>query len=187
MLGHRDAAAVTGLALAWRQRSAGKAPTKRSRPASENSRIQSSTALQFYFIKNQILIAFRYYCYITTYPKDLGVLTTNQLPLLEIIILGSLQSFYIQSRNSQAIVGINILGQAIRCPILDSQSITTIIFIQPLLIRRLTTKLIKISFYLWSGIGSSFKSLLYVLCKALAYQQVQQLETYFYIILCIFI
>jgi len=30
-------------------------------------------------------------------------------------------------------------------------------------------KLIKISFYLRSGIGSGFKKLLYILCKALAY------------------
>ena len=110
----------------------------------------------------------------------------NQLPLLEIIVLGSLQSFYTQSRNSQAIVGINILGQAIKYLILDSQSITTIIFIQPLLIGRLITKLIKISFYLQSGIGSSFRSLLYILYKALAYQQVWQLEIYFRVILYIF-
>jgi len=44
--------------------------------------------------------------------------------------------------------GINILGQAIKCLILDSRSITIIIFVQPLLIGSLTTKLIKISFYL---------------------------------------
>jgi len=65
-------------------------------------------------------------------------------------------------------VGVNILGQAIKCLILDSWSITTIIFIQPLLMGRLITKLIKISFYLRSGIGSGFKKLLYVLCEALA-------------------
>ena len=41
-------------------------------------------------------------------------------------------------------VGVNILGQAIKCLILDSWSITTIIFIQLLLIGRLITKLIKI-------------------------------------------
>jgi len=66
-------------------------------------------------------------------------------------------------------IGINILGQAIKCLILDSWSITTIIFMQPLLIGRLITKLIKISFYLWSRTGSGFKRLLYVLYKALAY------------------
>ena len=69
-------------------------------------------------------------------------------------------------------VGINILGQAIKYLILDSQSTTTIIFIQPLLIGRPITKSIKISFYLQSGTGSSFRSPLYALYKALAYQQV---------------
>jgi len=44
--------------------------------------------------------------------------------------------------------GIDILGQAIKCLILDSWSITTIMFIQPLLTGSLTIKLIKISFYL---------------------------------------
>ena len=44
--------------------------------------------------------------------------------------------------------GINILGQAIKCLILDSWSITTIIFVQPLLMGSLITKLIKMSFYL---------------------------------------
>jgi len=43
-------------------------------------------------------------------------------------------------------VGANILGQAIRCFILNSQSITIIMFVQPLLLGRLTTKLIKMSF-----------------------------------------
>jgi len=62
-----------------------------------------------------------------------------------------------------------MLGQAIKCFILDSWSITTIMFIQPLLIGRSTTKLIKMSFYLRSGIGSGFRKPLYVLCKALAY------------------
>jgi hypothetical protein len=66
-------------------------------------------------------------------------------------------------------VGINILGQAIKYLILDSWSITTIIFMYPLLIRRLIIKLIKISFYLRSGTGSSFRRPLYVLYKALAY------------------
>jgi len=69
-------------------------------------------------------------------------------------------------------VGINILGQAIKCLILDSWSITTIMFIQPLLIGRLITKLIKISFHLRSRIGSSFRKPLYVLYKALARRQV---------------
>jgi hypothetical protein len=67
-------------------------------------------------------------------------------------------------------VGINILGQAIKCLILDSWSITTIIFIYPLLIGRSIIKLIKISFSLRSGIGSSFRRPLYVLYKALAWQ-----------------
>jgi hypothetical protein len=68
--------------------------------------------------------------------------------------------------------GVNISGQAIKCLILDSWSTTTIIFIQPLLTERLTTKSIKISFYLQSGAGSGFKKLLYILYKALAHQQV---------------
>jgi len=44
--------------------------------------------------------------------------------------------------------GVDILGQAIKCLILDSWFITTMIFIQPLLKGRLITKLIKIFFYL---------------------------------------
>ena len=83
-------------------------------------------------------------------------------------------------------VGVNILGQAIKCLILNSQSITTIIFTQPLLMGRLITKLIKISFYIQPRTDSSFKKPLYVLYKALAYQQVWQLKLYLYIILCIF-
>ena len=47
------------------------------------------------------------------------------------------------SRNSQAMVGVNILEQAIRCLILNSQSITTMMFIQPLLTGRLIIKLIE--------------------------------------------
>ena len=43
---------------------------------------------------------------------------------------------------------VDILGQAIKYLILDSWSITIIIFIQPLLTERLIIKLIKISFYL---------------------------------------
>ena len=66
-------------------------------------------------------------------------------------------------------VGVNILGQAIKYFILDSWFITTIMFIQPLLIGRLTIKLIKIFFYLWSRTGSGFKKPLYILYKALAY------------------
>jgi hypothetical protein len=68
--------------------------------------------------------------------------------------------------------GINILGQAIKCLILDNWSTTTIIFVQLLLIGRSTIKLIKISFYLRSGIGSGFRRPLYVLCKALARRQI---------------
>jgi len=64
--------------------------------------------------------------------------------------------------------GINILGQAIKYLILDSWSITTIMFIQPLLTGRLIIKLIKISFYLRSGTGSGFRKPLYILYKALA-------------------
>ena len=70
------------------------------------------------------------------------------------------------------IVGANISGYAIRCLILDSRSITTIIFVQPLLTGRLTIKLTKISFYLRSGIGSGFRRPLYVLYEALARRQV---------------
>jgi len=65
--------------------------------------------------------------------------------------------------------GANILGQAIKCFILDSRSITIIMFIHPLLIGSLTIKLIKISFYLWSGIDNGFRKPLYILYKALAY------------------
>ena len=83
-------------------------------------------------------------------------------------------------------VGANILGQAIKYFILDSWSITTIIFIHPLLAGSLIIKLIKIFFYLQSGTGSGFKRPLYILYKALARQQVQQLKTYLLIILCIF-
>jgi len=83
-------------------------------------------------------------------------------------------------------VGVNILGQAIKCLILDSWSITTIMFIQPLLMGSLTTKLIEISFHLWSRTGSGFRKPLYVLYKALARWQVWQLEIYLYIILCMF-
>jgi len=71
--------------------------------------------------------------------------------------------------NNWAIIGANILGQAIKCFILDNQSITTIIFIHPLLVGSLIIKLINISFHFWSGIGSGFRKLLYILCKALAY------------------
>ena len=66
-------------------------------------------------------------------------------------------------------VGVNILGQAIKCLILDSWFITTITFIQPLPPGSLIIKLIKISFYLWSGTGGGFKKPLYILYKALAY------------------
>ena len=57
---------------------------------------------------------------------------------------------------------------------------------QPLLLGRLIIKLIKISFYFWSETGRGFRKPLYVLCEALAYRQVQQLEIYLCIILCIF-
>jgi len=60
-------------------------------------------------------------------------------------------------------------GQAIKYFILDSRFITIIIFIQPLFIKSLTIKLIKMSFYFWSRINNSFKKPLYILCKALAY------------------
>ena len=76
------------------------------------------------------------------------------------------------SRNSRATAGVDILGQAIRCLILDSWSITTIIFIQLLLTGKLIIKLIKISFYLQSRVGSGFSRLLYVLYKALAHWQI---------------
>jgi len=63
-------------------------------------------------------------------------------------------------------------GQAIKYFILDSRSITTIMFIQPLLTKNSTIKLIKMSFYLRSRIGSGFRKPLYVLYKALARQQI---------------
>ena len=66
------------------------------------------------------------------------------------------------------IISVDILGQVIRCLILNSQFITTIMFIQPLLTGRLIIKLIKMSFYLRFGAGSGFSRLLYVLYKALA-------------------
>jgi len=66
-------------------------------------------------------------------------------------------------------VDANILGQAIKYFILDSRSITTIIFIQPLLTGSLIIKLIKISFYFWFRIGSGFRKPLYILYKALAH------------------
>ena len=90
------------------------------------------------------------------------------------------------SRNSWAMVGVNISGQAIRGLILDSQSTTIIIFIQPLFTGRLIIKLIKISFYLQSRAGSGFNRLLYILCEALACWQIWQLKIYFYIILYMF-
>ena len=65
--------------------------------------------------------------------------------------------------------GVNILGQAIRYLILDSQSTTTIMFVQPLLMGRLIIKSIKISFHLQSGAGSGFSRLLYILYEALAH------------------
>ena len=68
--------------------------------------------------------------------------------------------------------GADISEQVIRCLILDSQSTTTMMFVQPLLAERLTTKLTEMSFHLWSKTGSGFKRPLYVLCKALAYWQV---------------
>jgi len=60
-------------------------------------------------------------------------------------------------------------GQAIKCFILDNQSTITIMFIQPLFTKSSIIKLIKMSFYLRSKISSSFKKLLYILYKALAY------------------
>jgi len=66
-------------------------------------------------------------------------------------------------------VGANISEQAIKCFILDNQSITTIMFIQPLFTRNSIIKSIKMSFYLWSKINNSFKKPLYVLYKALTH------------------
>ena len=65
--------------------------------------------------------------------------------------------------------GVDILRQAIRYLILDNQSMTIIIFSQPLLLGSPMIKLIEISFYLRSGTGSGFKSPLYILCEALVY------------------
>ena len=64
---------------------------------------------------------------------------------------------------------VDILGQAIKYLILNRWSITTIIFVQPLLTGRSIIKLIKMSFYLWFRTGSGFKRPLYILYKALAY------------------
>ena len=75
-------------------------------------------------------------------------------------------------RNSRVTTGVNISGQAIMCLILDNQSTTTIIFMQPLLTGRSTIKLIKISFHLQSRAGSGFSRPLYILYKALARQQI---------------
>jgi hypothetical protein len=68
------------------------------------------------------------------------------------------------------IIGIDILKQAIKGLILVNQSTTIIIFIQPLLTGKLITKSTKIFFYFRSGADSGFKSLLYILYKALVYQ-----------------
>ena len=66
-------------------------------------------------------------------------------------------------KNSQVIADVDILGQVIRCLILNSWSIITIMFIQPLLTERLIIKLIKMSFYFQSRAGSGFNRLLYIL------------------------
>jgi len=65
--------------------------------------------------------------------------------------------------------GADMSGQAIKYFILDSRFITTMMFMQSLLIGSLITKSIKMSFYLWSRIGNGFKKPLYILCEALAY------------------
>ena len=83
------------------------------------------------------------------------------------------------------IVNVDILGQAIKCFMLNSWSIIIIIFVQPLLVGRLIIKLIEMSFHLWSRVGSGFRRPLYVLCKALACQHMWQLEIYLYVMLCI--
>ena len=59
-------------------------------------------------------------------------------------------------------------------------------FVQLLFIESLTIKLIKMSFHLQFRTGSGFRKPLYILYKALACQQVQQLKTYLLIILCMF-
>ena len=97
---------------------------------------------------------------------------TNWLPLSEIIVSGSPWSFHTWSRNSRATAGVDMSGQAIRCLILDSRSTTTIMFVQPLLTGRSTIKSIKMSFHLQSRAGSGFSRPLYILCKALARQQI---------------
>ena len=63
-------------------------------------------------------------------------------------------------------------GQAIKYFILDSRFITTMMFMQSLLIGSLITKSIKMSFYLQSRTSSGFKKPLYILCETLARQQV---------------
>src|SRR6266576_3999900 len=111
---------------------------------------------------------------------------TNWRPLSEMIVSGSPWSFHTWSRNSRATAGADISGQAIRCLILDSQSTTTIIFSQPLLLGSPITKSIEISFHLRFGTGSGFRRPLYVSCEALARRQVWQLATYLRVVLCIF-
>jgi predicted membrane chloride channel (bestrophin family) len=66
------------------------------------------------------------------------------------------------------ITGVDISKQAIKYFILNSQSITTIIFSQHLLSGSLIIKSIKISLYLQFRTGSGFKRPLYILYKASA-------------------
>ena len=69
-----------GLALAWHRQSAYKMQ-------SPHIREQQNSVLQFYFIKNQILIVFRYCCHVAIYPQGLGVLTIMPLKAVLVIIV----------------------------------------------------------------------------------------------------
>jgi hypothetical protein len=73
---------------------------------------------------------------------------------LDIIKLGSLYSLktYLIKYSATEIVLIDFIG--IICRIFIRQSITTIMFINPLLLGRSTIKLIEISRHLYIGIGN---------------------------------
>ena len=79
----------------------------------------------------------------------------NQLPQLNIIKLGSLYSLktYLTKHLATEIILIKSIG--IICRIFIKQSITTIIFINPLLLGKSTIKLIKILRHFYIRIGNS--------------------------------
>jgi len=80
---------------------------------------------------------------------------TNWLPRSDIIKLGSLYSLKTYLIKYSATNIILIKSIKIICRIFIRWLITTIIFVNLLLLGRLTTKLIKISYYLYIGIGNS--------------------------------